>query len=266
MKGTAFHEAGVGSAAMAEPEWIDDNTAVIGDTTFLATVDRATYLTAATDDDRFVILKHRPFLERMLDDFRTLHVDNMVEAGIFQGGSVVWWNLVLEPVNHLAFDLRDKDVEALKRFAAATPSLTLAFGINQRDTAALSDAVQQRFGNQPLDLVIDDCSHFYEASRIMFEVLFPRLRPGGFYVIEDWQWAHSSALSADEDSYFAGRLGLSNLVVEALLIAADGPAQLVHEVTADAYRAIVVRGPAPVAGRLDLDGAINVRGGYKPTL
>jgi methyltransferase family protein len=251
---------------VAEPEWLDDDVAVIGGTTFLAAADRATYMTEASDDDRFVIAKDRLFLEHLCNDFRALHVDNLVEAGIWQGGSVVWWNLLLEPVNHLAFDMRDRDVVALKRFAADTPSLTLAFGVNQRDAEALSDAVQRRFGDQPLDLVIDDCSHFYEPSRVMFEVLFPRLRPGGWYVIEDWQWAHAPGLDAVGQGHFAGRLGLSNLVVEALIVAADGVAQIVQEVTADAYRAIVVRGPAPVDGRLDLDSAINVRGGYTPTL
>ena len=39
---------------------------------------------------------------------------------------------------------------------------------------------------EPLDLVIDDASHLYGPTMASFEVLFPRLRPGGLYVIEDW--------------------------------------------------------------------------------
>ena len=86
-----------------------------------------------------------------------MKVANLVEAGIWQGGSAVWWNLVLEPVNHLAFDLSDRQVAALERFAASTPSLTVTYGIDQGDTDPLSAAVERWFGGQRLDLVIDDC-------------------------------------------------------------------------------------------------------------
>jgi hypothetical protein len=251
---------------VAEPQWIDDHVAVIGDTRFLASHDPAVYRATATDDDRFLILKSRRYLEQCMDDFRHLKVANLVEAGIWQGGSVAWWNLALEPVNHLVFDLYDKHVPVLERFAARTPSLTVAYGLDQGDADGLTHAVEQRFGGEPLDLVIDDCSHLYEPSRVMFEVLFPLLRPGGWYVIEDWQWAHSSRIAAEASSYFAGRRGLSNLVVEALIVAADGSAQIVERVCADAYRAVVVRGPTPIDGRLDLDSVVNVRGGFNPIL
>ena len=33
-----------------------------------------------------------------------------------------------------------------------------------------------------------DASHWLEETRTSFEILFPRLRPGGVYVIEDWGW------------------------------------------------------------------------------
>jgi len=46
----------------------------------------------------------------------------------------------------------------------------------------------------------------------MVEVLFPLLRPGGWYVIEDWQWAHSPGFT-DPTGYLTGQRGLSNLVV-----------------------------------------------------
>jgi hypothetical protein len=49
----------------------------------------------------------------------------------------------------------------------------------------------EQFDGGPLDLVVDDCSHLYEPTRASFNELFPRLRPGGAYVIEDWVWAHT---------------------------------------------------------------------------
>ena len=42
----------------------------------------------------------------------------------------------------------------------------------------------------PLDLVIDDASHFYGPTLASFETLFPLLTPGGLYIIEDWAWGH----------------------------------------------------------------------------
>ena len=53
-------------------------------------------------------------------------------------------------------------------------------------TARLAEIVDEAFGDEPLDLVVDDCSHRYKPSRASFNELFPRLRPGGVYVIEDW--------------------------------------------------------------------------------
>jgi hypothetical protein len=38
--------------------------------------------------------------------------------------------------------------------------------------------------------VVDDASHRAGPTRASFNVLFPRLRPGGVYIIEDWCWAH----------------------------------------------------------------------------
>ena len=43
---------------------------------------------------------------------------------------------------------------------------------------------------RPVDLVIDDASHRYPETVASFEVLFPRLRTGGLYVIEDWTAEH----------------------------------------------------------------------------
>ena len=38
--------------------------------------------------------------------------------------------------------------------------------------------IDQEFAGEPIDLVIDDASHYYEHSRRSFEIVFPRLREG----------------------------------------------------------------------------------------
>jgi hypothetical protein len=51
----------------------------------------------------------------------------------------------------------------------------------------LGASCTDEFGQDPLDLVIDDASHLYGPSLATFETLFPALREGGLYVLEDWK-------------------------------------------------------------------------------
>lgn len=41
----------------------------------------------------------------------------------------------------------------------------------------------------PFDLIVDDASHRGALTRATFDLLWPLLRRGGYYVIEDWQVA-----------------------------------------------------------------------------
>ena len=55
------------------------------------------------------------------------------------------------------------------------------------DTDASEPAQLQRIPNLPelLDIIIDDGSHRFHDQETMLLTLWPRLRPGGFYVVED---------------------------------------------------------------------------------
>jgi hypothetical protein len=72
-----------------------------------------------------------------------------------------------------------------------------AFGLDQADRASLTSFVDAHIPPEGLDLVIDDASHLLGPTRVSFEVLFPRLRPGGLYVLEDWitDWTIATALA-----------------------------------------------------------------------
>ena len=61
---------------------------------------------------------------------------------------------------------------------------------HQADRARLESIVDAEIGHAALDLVIDDASHLFPETCVSFNLLFPRLRPGGLYVIEDWSWQH----------------------------------------------------------------------------
>lgn len=38
----------------------------------------------------------------------------------------------------------------------------------------------------PFDLIVDDASHDGVLTRKTFDILWPQVNPGGFYVVEDW--------------------------------------------------------------------------------
>jgi hypothetical protein len=65
--------------------------------------------------------------------------------------------------------------------------------VDQSDRSVVPRIIDEEFGSTPLDLVTDDASHLLDLTRASFEMLFPRLRPGGTYIIEDWNWEHLRA-------------------------------------------------------------------------
>lgn len=65
---------------------------------------------------------------------------------------------------------------------------------DQNDAAFLRE-LAERCG--PFDLVIDDGSHISEHVRTSFETLFPYVRPGGYYTIEDLQISYWPAAGGE---------------------------------------------------------------------
>jgi hypothetical protein len=115
---------------------------------------------------------------------------NIVELGIFQGGSAAATALLASPQRLVVVD-RCEPVEALDRFIVdqgLEHVLHPHYGVDQGDRELMTRIVTDEFGAAPLDLVVDDASHLYGPTRTSFEVLFPRLRPGGRFLIEDWHW------------------------------------------------------------------------------
>lgn len=68
--------------------------------------------------------------------------------------------------------------------------VSLVCGVDQANRVEVPRLVDELFQDEPLDIVIDDASHVLTTTTRSFEMLFPRLRPGGIYVIEDWSSEH----------------------------------------------------------------------------
>lgn len=85
----------------------------------------------------------------------------------------------------------------------------------------LQEIVQGDFDGN-LDLIIDDASHMYEFTKRSFETLFPLLRPGGYFIIEDWAWEHMPMYHGDNHPW-ALLTPLTELVMELVEAAGSAP-------------------------------------------
>ena len=116
--------------------------------------------------------------------------------------------------------------------------------VDQADRGRLARIADEVFGDAPLDLVVDDCSHLYEATRASFNELFPRLRVGGIYTIEDWNWTHEERVA----EMFADQVPLTRFILELMLVVASGSGVISEIAVADGL-VRVTRGDEEVEAR-----------------
>jgi predicted O-methyltransferase YrrM len=155
--------------------------------------------------DRLVIRKGPRLVERYVEICKHFRHGAIVELGIEAGGSTALISLLAQPRKLVACELHDKPVAALTEFIdthGASATVRPFYGVNQSDRARLAEIIDTEFPDQRLDLVIDDASHLYNETKASFEVLYPRLRPGGIFVIEDWKatrWAAKLVIASMQD-------------------------------------------------------------------
>lgn len=195
----------------------------------------------------FVVLKTPPMIEQIAALADNLRPRNVLELGIFKGGSVALYNELFKPEKLVAIDLSPTAIPQLSEYirrCAAESSVSPYWGVNQADRTRLAQICAREFGNRPLDLVIDDASHFLFETRESFRELFPRLRPGGVYVIEDWGWAHWPGelwQCQGGGDYFRGKEPMTTLVIELVILSASR-ATLIREVCVRSATVYVTRG------------------------
>lgn len=183
-------------------------------------------------------------------------IANLLQVEGDGGGDVAALRSVVQPARHVAL---------ARPSASATPpdGVTVVTGVRPGDAWQVVEQLDRHFGAEPLDAVVDHGAHHYLEARSLFEVAFPRLRPGGRYLILDWDWAHRDlhvdGLRDDEPA-------LTNLVVELVMVAGSDPG-LVASVDVAQGIVEVVRGPRPVPSVLSLAGSYRNRGiSYRPVL
>jgi hypothetical protein len=193
--------------------------------------------------DRFCIQKPPEAIAQYRDLIERLRPRAIVEVGVFEGGSAALLHQLARPDRQVAIDIADQPGPGLEGYIAeraADGSLVTAWGVDQSDRRRLDEIVAEHFeADAPLDLVVDDASHLLEESRATFNALFPRLREGGEYVLEDWSWAHAPIV------VWPNRPPLSLLVFELAMACAHRP-ELITGLEIDRAWAVVRRGSAPV--------------------
>jgi hypothetical protein len=145
-------------------------------------------------DDCFIFFKDQPLVDQYEAFFATqqnFRPQNVFELGLWDGGSLAFWFESLKPKKQIGIDVQGRtDSDYFRRYIADRglgDRLKSYWGVDQSDGQKLREIVRREFDG-PLDLVFDDASHLYEFTKNSFECLFPLVRPGGFYVIEDWAW------------------------------------------------------------------------------
>ena len=217
----------------------------------------------------FLVVKLPSMVEKIAALTHDLRPRNIFELGIFKGGSVVLYNEIFKPRKLVAVGLGSAPLPHLEEYIRGTSvekNVSIQLGVNQADRRRLSEICAQEFGGEALDLVIDDASHFLFETRESFRELFPRLRPGGVYVIEDWGWAHWTGDLWQRDQggdEFRGKKPMTNLIMELAVLAASKP-DCVNQVSIEAATVYVTRGVARLEPGFELSDYYLNRGNPLP--
>ena len=230
-----------------------------------------------TTPDRVVILKEARLLRQYLDFFAPHQVNSLFEFGIWQGGSPLFYGLgtdigkvvaidVINPSpapaghdHHQAMGHKNPAIDQIIEKYQLGDKVRLNFGVSQGDRAAVTAILDREFPGQQIDVVIDDASHLYDLSRKSFEIAFPRLRQGGLYIIEDWQWAHLDTPAYQNRETFGDQPALTNLIFELLVAYGSHPDLFWNIVVRDWFVAFQ-RGSKPLADDFRLDDLLRMRG------
>lgn len=102
-------------------------------------------------------------------------ISRLLEIGVAGGRSMQLWRTVLPEAFIVGVDTNPSCLLHQRERSA----VVLADMANGAQMAAVSTL----YG--PFDVVIDDGSHDHDDVRLAFEELYPRLAPGGVYIVED---------------------------------------------------------------------------------
>jgi len=101
---------------------------------------------------------------------------SILEIGVAQGQSVRMWTDYFPKAK-----IHGADIDKASEICEAFSNRIKFHLLDQRDAAQLKNLEPY----SPFDLIIDDGNHFWMEQILTFKILFPYVRKGGIYIIED---------------------------------------------------------------------------------
>lgn len=123
-----------------------------------------------------------------------------LEIGIYKGSSVKMWE---EYFTHADLHFIDINFDAIEYFSKRAHYHLC----NQENREELTQLMQKTGGE--FDVIIDDGGHTMSQQITSFTVLFPHIKRGGMYIIEDLHtsyWPHWGALGSNSTITFLKHL------------------------------------------------------------
>lgn len=122
------------------------------------------------------------------------------EIGVFQGGSLILWQQLFPDSPAIV----GVDIDPMAVWPQGTVQV-----VAQQDDLTLPTRLHD-LSPSGYDLIVDDASHLGPPTYRTFCNLWPLVKSGGFYVIEDWCVGFPN-YSTYDDSMLAMAMGMLNL-------------------------------------------------------
>ena len=170
---------------------------------------------AQSQDNHFVLVKSDEVIE-YYENMKKAPPRTIMEVGVFEGGSLVYMDKLFKPEKIIGLDIRREPIPALDRYIEKNSHMKMYYARSQDKQGTLM-AAHENFPNG-IDLVVDDASHLYEQSKATFAMLFPLVKVGGEYILEDWAWSHRKR-HQEPGAVWHDKTSLTTLVFELTVLA-----------------------------------------------
>jgi SAM-dependent methyltransferase len=159
---------------------------------------------ANNPDTKLTAGRHYDLYDRYFGDLAESPV-TLLELGVLSGESLKTFATYFRNGHIIGLDIENREVDYSDH-----PNITFVLG-DQKKQAHLAEicAAKAPLG---LDIVIDDASHLGAWSLTSYRALFPRLKSGGLYIVEDWgtgywqNWPDGSAFDQTPLSFEEGQV------------------------------------------------------------
>ena len=121
-----------------------------------------------------------PVYHRYFKRLRNKEV-KFLEIGFYKGASARMWEKYFP--NAALYFIDNNNLVPMDQYNKDLSTRSHCYVVDQSSEAELRNFINQVGGD--FDIIVDDGSHISSHVILSFQVLFPHLKPGGIYVVED---------------------------------------------------------------------------------